>query len=104
MIRTTMRYEEEASLISNVAVLSVLNYCVLIIKSIMGKKGAKGKGKPVVMTQAEFFQSTAPAIPKGADGDWGKASSFLGGEAPKVKVVVADKKEEVDLMKAAIEA
>lgn len=23
----------------------------------MGKKGGKGKGKPVVMTQAEFFQT-----------------------------------------------
>ena len=71
----------------------------------MGKKGAKGKGKPIVMTQAEFFtQSTTTSSHVGAGG-WENAGLFLGAEQPKPKVVVADKKQpEVDLLKAALEA
>jgi len=42
----------------------------------MGKKGAKGKGKPVVMTQQEFFTSTQPTASAG--GGWENAGLFLG--------------------------
>jgi hypothetical protein len=41
----------------------------------MGKKGAKGKGKPVVMTQAEFFTSTqaSGSTSSGGAGGWENA-------------------------------
>lgn len=39
-----------------------------------------------------------------AEGDWGKATSFLAASQPKTKVIVADKKEEAENLKAAIKA
>lgn len=39
-----------------------------------------------------------------AEGDWGKATSFLAAAQPKTKVIIADKKEEAENLKAAIEA
>jgi hypothetical protein len=84
----------------------VINYLVLIIIYKMGKKGAKGKGKPVVMTQAEFFTSTQASSGSSAigGGGWENAGLFLGADQPKPKVVVAEKKQpEVDLLKTALQ-
>lgn len=53
----------------------------------MGKKGGKGKQKPIVMTQQEFFTSQQQASNQGKEADWGKGDLF--GTAPKGKVVVA---------------
>ena len=57
-----------------------------------GKK--KGKGKAVVMSQAEFFQSESASQAKN-DGDWSKGNLF-GDSQPKGKIVVAQpvKKDE----------
>ena len=61
----------------------------------MGKKGAKGKGKPVLMTQAEFFQLQSGAGLNSAQKDdvikseWEKANFFADQGAPKAKIVYA---------------
>ncbi len=61
----------------------------------MGKKGAKGKGKPVVMSQAEFFQSQAggATLFNGKEelkSEWGKTDIFAP-KTTKSNVVVASK-------------
>ncbi len=54
----------------------------------MGKKNHKGK--PVVMTQAEFFNTQQSTTKQGGN-DWGSAGGQLFGAQPqpKAKVVVA---------------
>ena len=68
----------------------------------MGKKGGKGKGKPVVMTQAEFFnQATAGTSTKtnsifGSEeikSEWGKGDIFKpSGSNGNAKVIKATEK------------
>jgi len=75
----------------------------------MGKKGAKGKGKPVVMTQAEFFQSTSSSGGASVAGlfarrdeeiksDWEKGNIFVDRTAPKGAKVVKAISEEAEII------
>ena len=64
----------------------------------MGKKGAKGRGKPVVMTPAEFFQSQGggPMQPPKENiiGNEWERFSLQSDIKPKTKIVYAREEEE----------
>ena len=67
----------------------------------MGKKGAKGRGKPVVMTPAEFFQSQGggpvPPPKENIIGSEWERFSLQSDIKPKTKIVYA--REEVEEVK-----
>jgi len=67
----------------------------------MGKKGAKGRGKPVVMTPAEFFQSQGggpvPAPKENIIGSEWERFSLQSDIKPKTKVVYAREEPEEEL-------
>ena len=73
----------------------------------MGKKGGpKGKGKPVVMTQAEFFQQTSGAGAVSStvgSGGWEGANIFGQSAQPKPKVVAASMRATEDEQKATLQ-